>query len=564
MASTEAKVVISAEDRATRVLQGIRGSVDNVVRTFGLLSAGVAGLGGGAALAGLRSLVSSIDDLDEAAQGLGLTAVQLSNLQQAARESGVSAEQFGTAITRLNVRLGEAASGNEEAAQLFKAFGVAVKTAGGAIRPVDDVLRDLAGRFSQLEDGPAKAALAVDLFGRSGAKLIPLLNQGADGLERFSGLTKDTVTEAAKLQKEFDELSASLVVLKNRIAEAVLPAFNDFINTLRGIDWNSVSGPDAPWRKEGRFFGGLRELAKQFEENSKRVKQQREALALGAGQYSNEGRAALQSAEGVLVNARAKRENTRATRENKDANKELFDQYEKDIAVLRERFRLEQDIARIVSERERRLADLTGRSAAEQQARDLQLIDDALFEGTISLEEFEAAYSRIFGLNSEGARGLKEVTNGVEELALTFASSLGDAISSGRLDIESFFDALLKDLLKLTTQLLIVKPLAEALRSALGDGGSLSGILGSIGGAFGFGGARAMGGPVAAGMGYLVGERGPELFVPRSSGQIVPNGGGAMNINVNLPPGTNVTRQTANQIGLAVGRQLSMAGRRNG
>jgi hypothetical protein len=37
-----------------------------------------------------------------------------------------------------------------------------------------------------------------------------------------------------------------------------------------------------------------------------------------------------------------------------------------------------------------------------------------------------------------------------------------------------------------------------------------------------------------------------------------------MNINVNLPPGTNVTRQTANQIGLAVGRQLSMAGRRNG
>ncbi len=557
MASTEAKVVISAEDRATRVLQGIRGSVDNVVRTFGLLSAGVAGLGGGAALAGLRSLVSSIDDLDEAAQGLGLTAVQLSNLQQAARESGVSAEQFGTAITRLNVRLGEAASGNEEAAQLFKAFGVAVKTAGGSIRPVDDVLRDLAGRFSQLEDGPAKAALAVDLFGRSGAKLIPLLNQGADGLERFSGLTKDTVTEAAKLQKEFDELGATFERFKNTLAGGVLPVLNDTIDVIRRLDFGRAFSQILP----GRI---LQDLNNQVQEAAARQRQLREALALGAGQYSNEGRAALQSADGVLVNARAKRENTRATRENKDANKELFDQYEKDIAVLRERFRLEQDIARIVSERERRLADLTGRSAAEQQARDLQLIDDALFEGTISLEEFEAAYSRIFGLNSEGARGLKEVTNGVEQLALTFASSLGDAISSGRLDIESFFDALLKDLLKLTTQLLIVKQLAEALRSALGDGGSLSGILGSIGGAFGFGGARAMGGPVAAGMGYLVGERGPELFVPRSSGQIVPNGGGAMNINVNLPPGTNVTRQTANQIGLAVGRQLSMAGRRNG
>lgn len=559
MANTEAKVVISAEDRATRVLQGIRGSVDNVVRTFGLLSASVAGLGGGAALAGLRSLVSSIDDLDEAAQGLGLTAVQLSNLQQAARESGVSAEQFGTAITRLNVRLGEAASGNEEAAQLFKAFGVAVKTAGGSIRPVDDVLRDLAGRFSQLEDGPAKAALAVELFGRGGAKLIPLLNQSADGLERFSGLTKDTVTEAAKLQKEFDELSASLVVLKNRIAEAVLPAFNDFINTLRGIDWNSVSGPDAPWRKEGRFFGGLRELAKQFEENSKRVKQQREALALGAGQYSNEGRAALQSAEGILANARAKEKAVKVTKNLVDA---LGSQ--RDLQRLAREDAAEQEADRLVRAQQRRLEDLTGRSGIAQQAEDLRLLEQALFDGAISVQEFDIAYSKIFGLNSEGARGLKEVTSGVEQLALTFASSLGDAISSGRLDIESFFDALLKDILKLTTQLLIVKPLVEALRSALGDGGSLSGILSSIGGAFGFGGARAMGGPVAAGMGYLVGERGPELFVPRSSGQIVPNGGGAMNINVNLPPGTNVTRQTANQIGLAVGRQLSMAGRRNG
>ena len=555
-------IVVTAEDRASAVFRGLRGSVESTAASFASLGSVLAGPVGvaaaiAAAIAGGARLVSTLDDLDEAAQGLGLTAVQLSNLQQAARESGVSAEQFGTAITRLNVRLGEAASGNEEAAQLFKAFGVAVKTAGGSIRPVDDVLRDLAGRFSQLEDGPAKAALAVDLFGRSGAKLIPLLNQGADGLERFSGLTQDTVTEAAKLQKEVDELGAKFERFKNTLAGGVLPVLNDTIDVIRRLDFGRAFSQILP----GRI---LQDLNNQVQEAAAKQRQLREALALGAGQYSNEGRAALQSADGILVNARAKRENTRATRENKDANKELFDQYEKDIAVLRERFRLEQDIARIVSERERRLADLTGRSAAEQQARDLQLIDDALFEGTISLEEFEAAYSRIFGLNSEGARGLKEVTSGVEQLALTFASSLGDAISSGRLDIASFFDALLKDLLKLTTQLLIVKPLAEALRSALGDGGSLSGILGSIGGAFGFGGARAMGGPVTAGMGYLVGERGPELFVPRSSGQIVPNGGGAMNINVNLPPGTNVTRQTANQIGLAVGRQLSMAGRRNG
>jgi len=286
-------IVVTAEDRASAVFRGVRGSVESAAASFASFGAAFAGLGGGAALAGLRSLVSSIDDLDEAAQGLGLTAVQLSNLQQAARESGVSAEQFGTAITRLNVRLGEAASGNEEAAQLFKAFGVAVKTAGGSIRPVDDVLRDLAGRFSQLEDGPAKAAkaaLAVDLFGRSGAKLIPLLNQGADGLERFSGLTKDTVTEAAKLQKEFDELGATFERFKNTLAGGVLPVLNDTIDVIRRLDFGRAFSQILP----GRI---LQDLNNQVQEAAARQRQLREALALGAGQYSNEGRAALQSAE---------------------------------------------------------------------------------------------------------------------------------------------------------------------------------------------------------------------------------------------------------------------------
>ena len=60
-------------------------------------------------------------------------------------------------------------------------------------------------------------------------------------------------------------------------------------------------------------------------------------------------------------------------------------------------------------------------------------------------------------------------------------------------------------------------------------------IGGAIGGALGFGGGRAAGGPVSAGTAYVVGERGPELFVPGSSGSIVPNGaGGGTTINLTV------------------------------
>ena len=70
---------------------------------------------------------------------------------------------------------------------------------------------------------------------------------------------------------------------------------------------------------------------------------------------------------------------------------------------------------------------------------------------------------------------------------------------------------------------------------------------------------RAAGGPVSAGSPYIVGERGPELFVPGRSGSIVPNdslGGDMMNVVVNVDAnGSNVQGDgnQANQLGKAIG-----------
>jgi tape measure domain-containing protein len=69
----------------------------------------------------------------------------------------------------------------------------------------------------------------------------------------------------------------------------------------------------------------------------------------------------------------------------------------------------------------------------------------------------------------------------------------------------------------------------------------------------GFGGARASGGPVSSGSAYLVGERGPELFVPSSSGRIVPNGGGG--VTINITGNTLLDNRAAERIGdLIIGR----------
>jgi hypothetical protein len=78
----------------------------------------------------------------------------------------------------------------------------------------------------------------------------------------------------------------------------------------------------------------------------------------------------------------------------------------------------------------------------------------------------------------------------------------------------------------------IINKAVNAIKTVASIGASIGG---AIGGALGFGGNRAMGGPVSSGTAYVVGERGPELFVPGKSGTIVPNGaGGGTTINLTV------------------------------
>lgn len=112
----------------------------------------------------------------------------------------------------------------------------------------------------------------------------------------------------------------------------------------------------------------------------------------------------------------------------------------------------------------------------------------------------------------------------------------------------------------------------QALRAGLGslglggagDGGAGSGLTSLIGSLFGLPG-RATGGPVAPGQAYVVGERGPELFVPTSAGRVENGAGsGARNVNVSIrvvaPTGSSQPeslRRSGRQVAQAVRRALS-------
>lgn len=116
------------------------------------------------------------------------------------------------------------------------------------------------------------------------------------------------------------------------------------------------------------------------------------------------------------------------------------------------------------------------------------------------------------------------------QLGLTFTSAFEDAISRGK-SLRDVLSGISQDVAKLIFRRGITEPFTNAVTPLIDSAAS------SVGTWFSSLIPRAAGGPVMAGAGYLVGERGPELFMPNSSGSIVPNhalGGPSINMSVNI------------------------------
>jgi len=213
----------------------------------------------GAALLGAFSVVAignwvknSIDAADEArklAQSAGLTTEAFTGLQFAAGQSGVSVTDLSGAITRLSRSMSDAANIGGRPAEVFQQLGVSVRDSEGNLRSADSVLSDLADTFQAMPDGVAKTAAAVELLGRSGAKLIPLLNGGAEGIKALTDQAERlglviTDEQAIASERFNDTLAALEGVSKgaaNTVAAELLPVLNEMSGLLLSLGENGES-----------------------------------------------------------------------------------------------------------------------------------------------------------------------------------------------------------------------------------------------------------------------------------------------------------------------------------
>lgn len=237
MATLDAILRIAAQTSGVgevRALQGALGGLSKTAATVRTALAGLTGvgaiLGAGLSVAGLaaasKGIVDMADSLDELSQRTGTSVETLSKLGLAARQSGLDTEQVSASMVKLSKGLGEiAAGGGEKAAAALSTLGISAKDAQGQLKTADQVLLEVSDRFQAMPDGVTKAKLAMDLFGKSGAALIPMLNMGSDAIERLNtGISADFAKNAGIYNDQLANLQAQASALGVAVLTDLLPS----------------------------------------------------------------------------------------------------------------------------------------------------------------------------------------------------------------------------------------------------------------------------------------------------------------------------------------------------
>jgi hypothetical protein len=215
---------------SARNMQGSVGKIDGSVAALaGSFARLIPALSVGALIGFGKAALDSAGEIGEMAEQLGVSTDALQAYQFAATQSGIKSEELNTALARLSRTVGEAANGSTNAIKAFRDLGVGILDAGGNLRATEDILGDVATAIAAIDDPARRAAAAVDFFGKSGQKLLPLLSGGKQGLDGFiesarkAGviLDKDLITAADKASDRISALTFKLTAF-GKIAVAEL------------------------------------------------------------------------------------------------------------------------------------------------------------------------------------------------------------------------------------------------------------------------------------------------------------------------------------------------------
>jgi TP901 family phage tail tape measure protein len=524
------KFTFTAINNTKAAFNQLNKSLSFAGKTAAVTSKAVLGIGAAATAAAgtiaifTKANVNALDTLGKTASKLGVNVEFLQQMRFAAEQTGIETRTLDMGLQRFIRRVAEAAKGTGEAKGALQQLGIEFKNADGSARDIQDILFDVADGLANTSSEGERVRLAFKFFDSEGVALVNTLKGGS-----------------AELKKFFDE-AENLGILISSDTTKKAEAFNDQLNIIKrqftAITQNLV----------GAFLPVLQDLSKDLTEFLTKTKSE-------AGGFDKLGiKIAVGIVNGVkslvlgIANFLDSMNNfiTDITMSLKTVQYGLIETKLKTLEVRQSLFGLFKDFGQEIIDSKLKIMELSsevvdlGNKSSTTFIDMANLTGDALDKVIEKLQKTKEAQDNLTGTNGGDSDtpttpllvGMEDFKNsiGATDEALgklgvssmkKFEDSIVDSLKNGKLAFKDFANYVIEQLLRIAIQEAILKPMTS------GFSDYFSTIFG-----------RASGGPVNSNTPYIVGERGPELFVPSGNGNIIPNnqmgGQSAPTVNFNI------------------------------
>ncbi len=501
--------------------------------------------------AGMGLLINKSLDLTSAmvdtADSVGLTTTQLQEYQFAAAQSGVNTEKFNLALSKFIKNVGDAQQGDGALVSTLKDHNLALLENIRHAASQDEAFRLVADAIKNAKTSTEAAVIANAAFGKSGVAMVNMLRDGSAGLDEFArqaqaaGIIMDeSLVRAAEEAGDKLEMLGTFAMRQVTIEVAKMaPQIVNLTENLIGMLPAVIKVADVIGNAMVMAFEGWGKIIDYLSIGMIRFQ---EKLGNISSQVAEEqirlmGESARKTAEDVNKMNVALEKTSKTVQPNKSAANP-------NIGL--------PTLAGMNSQKE-------GKAAAEKAQQDMDKKAQTIFDQTRTpVEQYQTKLDELNGMLNEGAiswdtynRAIMQASTGLDQHigVMDGATNIMNSFLDGQIhswkDLGKAgmkaLDDIMGNMLKMTMtgggnglggMLSSIFGNAASGGATGGMGASLGGLLGKAGssimGAFtgGFGGFFADGGNFSGGKPIVVGERGPELIVPRRSGTVLPMDGG--------------------------------------
>lgn len=521
-------------------------------------------------VATLKKIIDSGEEIGKLANKLDISTHSLSELKYAAERCGVEFSTLTSGLEQMVMRVSDAARNSGEAKDALRLLGLSAQELN-QVAP-NEQIGQIAENLLRVRDASDRTQLAIKLFGSAGAALLPILEQGEDGIRRLReeagnlglSLSQEECEAMAKFNAELSKLQAIMTSLITSVLVPILPLLIGCFAAIReghpAITFIITAISTLLALRLAVWFIAAATAVRAF------------TAALIANPLGLVAVAISTVVAGLVTLTKWFNRSTEVTKEFNQTLEETktlaaITIPKASLEVMSKRNELQNEAKRIFEQT---------RTPLEKYNIEMEKLNKLLKQGLIDQDTYNRAMEQNKQLLGNMANESEDAFNLIKDRSKDAADSLidnfakaafgvGDQVKSLKDTFSDFFKQLQVDILKMTLKQAFSSASGGTFGEMFGGGGSLGGISSIFGGLF------ASGGTVKPGTSHVVGDGGEsELFIPNSVGSIVPfsklEASGASNnnivVNMNIQtPDISSFNQSRSQIAADMARQIARSSR---